>query len=156
MCGLPGSGKSTFVREYLKGVTIISRDFIRYQLGLTNSIDEKVVGSKEEEDTVTNIQNKLIKSCIDNDQDFVIDGINNITHRKELIEGLNKRYVIGVNIKTTLEKCIEARKGKIPEEVLRESYSDWVYICSEEVVEVLGIGRSSCWERVYIVVKILV
>lgn len=141
ICGLPGSGKSTFVREYLKGVTIISRDFIRYQLGLTNSIDEKVVGSKEEEDTVTNVQNKLIKSCIDNDQDFVIDGINNITHRKELLEGLNKRYVIGINIKTTLEKCIEARKGMIPEEVLRELYSDWVYISSEEVDEVWDINR---------------
>ena len=141
MCGLPGSGKSTFVREYLNNVTIISRDFIRYQLGLTDSVDDKVVGSKEEEDTVTNVQNKLIKSCIDNDQDFVIDGINNITHRKELLEGLNKGYVIGVNIKTTLEKCIEARKGKIPEEVLRELYSDWVYMSSEEVDEVWDINR---------------
>jgi hypothetical protein len=32
-------------------------------------------------------------------------------------------------------------KGKIPEEVLRELYSDWVYISSEEVDEVWDINR---------------
>ena len=141
MCGIPGAGKSTFVREYLKGVTIISRDFIRYQLGISDSMDAKIVGNKEEEETVTSIQNKLIKSCLDNNQDFVIDGINSITHRKSLLEGLGNAYVIGINIKTTLEKCIEARKGMIPEEVLRKKFSEWVYISSEEVDEVWDINR---------------
>ena len=58
-----------------------------------------------------------------------------------LLGKLHNVYVIGVNVKTTLEKCIEARKGMIPEDELDELYSKWCYISSEEVDEVWDINR---------------
>lgn len=37
LCGLPGSGKSTFVKRYCPDYIQISRDIIRYELGYVTS-----------------------------------------------------------------------------------------------------------------------
>ena len=44
MVGLPGSGKSTWIKNNLSpDIEIISRDIIRNRMGFTKSVDEKAV-----------------------------------------------------------------------------------------------------------------
>ena len=41
LCGLPGSGKSTWCKKYHPKLPIVSRDIIRAELGFTSGPDEK-------------------------------------------------------------------------------------------------------------------
>ena len=53
MCGLPGSGKSTWASENHGDLPIVSRDIIRAKLGFTSSADEKAVLTAGQEKQVT-------------------------------------------------------------------------------------------------------
>ena len=47
MCGLPGSGKSTYIKEELpKNIEIINQDSIRVELGIMDNVEEKKLGNK--------------------------------------------------------------------------------------------------------------
>ena len=47
LCGIPGSGKSTFAKKNLPNAVLISRDICRVELGFTTSVDDKFVGVAE-------------------------------------------------------------------------------------------------------------
>ena len=40
LCGIPGSGKSTFAKKNLPNAVLISRDICRVELGFTTSVDD--------------------------------------------------------------------------------------------------------------------
>ncbi len=124
MQGLPGSGKSTYIKENLKNCKVISRDIIRHELGLTKSVDDKKVCSWQEEALVSIKENSKINDSIKNCQDFVIDDIN--IRRKyfyrliDSIRELSKYYgcsvkIIVIRLNTPIETCIERRKNQIEE-----------------------------------------
>lgn len=93
MIGLPGSGKTTMVEKYKKDNTVIlSRDLIRIELGFCQN-DEKIVGTKEQENQVTEIFENRFINALKQNQDIIIDNINlRRSYRdryKELAQGYN-------------------------------------------------------------------
>ena len=132
LCGMPGAGKSTFCKNNLPNCKAVSRDIIRFELGYTSSVDEKCVCTKHEEQQVTIRENELIKEYLEDGYDIVLDNMNGGQYLKPTVEYIKSIApnvkIIGYNIVTPLEKCIERRKDQISEEVMRNIYSRFHYI----------------------------
>ena len=132
LCGMPGAGKSTFCKNNLPNCKVVSRDIIRFELGYTSSTDNKSVGTKYQEQQVTIRENELIKVYLEAGYDIVLDNMNGGKYLKPTVENIKliapKVKIIGYNIVTPLEKCIERRKDQISEGVMRNIYSRFNYI----------------------------
>lgn len=132
LCGMPGAGKSTFCKNNLPNCKVVSRDIIRFELGYTYSVDDKSVGTKYQEQQVTIRENELINKYLEDGYDIVIDNMNGGQYLKPTVEYIKsiapEAKIIGYNIVTPLEKCIERRKDQISEEVMRNIYSRFHYI----------------------------
>ena len=144
MCGMPGAGKSTYVANNLQDAVVISRDIIRYKLGMTSSVDEKFVGTREQENQVTVYENELIKTAIDNNQDFVLDNMNGgpwLNKTIETIKSYNPNIkFIAINLRTPLDVCIERRKGQIDAETMVRISTRFHYIENRpEFSEIINI-----------------
>ena len=144
MCGIPGSGKSTWIKNNLpEDILIISRDLIRATIGISESAEHKVVGTSSEEILVTALEKEAIKNACYKFKSFVIDDINAGKYRKNLLEYIRKyapvAEIIGVNIKTPLEKCIERRKDQIKPAILQRISDRIVYIQANEVDKVVTL-----------------
>lgn len=140
MCGIPGSGKSTWVQKNHPDLMIISRDIIRAELGHTSSADEKAVLSAELENQVTTEEYAKIAKCIKNKRSFIIDDTNtNPKYRKNLIETLRSYgvYIVGINVVTPLDICIFRRDGQIPVEVMERLYCRQVPLSDSDVDELI-------------------
>lgn len=144
MCGIPGSGKSTWISNNLdENIKIISRDIIRYKLRYVDNPDKKVVLNKEQENHITQIEYKLINNYLSNGESIVIDDINSGKYRNKLINELRKYnvHIIGVNLITPLDKCIKRRNGQINPNILSSIQKRLTPITKEEVDELININN---------------
>lgn len=121
MIGIPGSGKSTWIKKNLgEKFPVVSRDLIREDLGYAEK-DEKILGTREQEEIVTKIQYKKIMWFLKRGISFVIDDTNLGKYLPGLIETLRKSpknpKIIGVSIKTPLSVASKRRPG-IPFSIL--------------------------------------
>lgn len=146
LCGFPGCGKSTYYREFLIDKPIISRDIIRGELGIdgaTTTNDKKVVGTREEEDKVSEIFDKKMIEYCENKESFVLDNTNlKYQYRKDYLLKIMKYNpkvkIIYVEAPNFINDCIERRKGEIPKKVYDRMESNFdfpqLYECDELII----------------------
>lgn len=142
MCGIPGSGKSTWAKENHPDLPIVSRDILRAKLGFTKDSDEKAVLTAGQEKQVTTEEYFQIAKYAKKRQSFIVDDTNVVPkYRKELLSTLRNynAKIIGVNIDTPVEVCISRRKGQIPEDVIRRIYSKRLPLRKEDVDELINV-----------------
>lgn len=130
MCGIPGSGKSTFCHRYLTDYAYISRDQIRFSL--LNDTDDYFAKEKE----VMKKFLEKINMCIQWGNDFIIDAthLTKSSRRKILSQlilpplyPINEVYCI--YMKTDLKLALERnskRTGRklVPNDVIKKMYED--------------------------------
>lgn len=121
MVGIPGSGKSTWVKNNLgKNFPVVSRDLIREELGFCQE-GEKIVGTREQEEKVTKRQIKMIDWYLKRNISFAIDDTNLGRYLPNLIETLRKSpdspEIVGVILNTPVHKATK-RRPTIPVDVL--------------------------------------
>ena len=122
MCGLPGSGKSTYIKEELpKNIEIINQDSIRVELGIMDNVEEKKLGNKKQEKEVSRICLERIDKAIKERKDFAIDNTNIKAGRVQNFYSKLKK--VGANVQiiiidTPKEICKERRKNDISEKVI--------------------------------------
>ena len=141
MVGIPGSGKSTWIKENQPKLPVVSRDIIRAKLGFTSSVDEKAVLTSGQERQVTTEEYFQIEKLCKKNQSFIIDDTNTGRYRKDMISFL-KGYsatVVGVNMETPLEICINRRKGDISEFAMRAIARKFIPLGSKEVDDIINV-----------------
>ena len=130
MCGLPGSGKSTFIKNYIdkEKNAIISRDEIRFSIVKPNE------DYFSHEDEVLKEFWKQINENLAKGKDVIVDQTS-ITpkSRKYLlnhVEGYDNAYIIWINtLTTTCLKRNELRRGTrayVPPYVIRRMAHQFV------------------------------
>lgn len=142
MCGLPGSGKSTWAKEKHPDLPVVSRDIIRAKLGFTKDADEKAVLTAGQEKQVTTEEYWQMAKYAKKRISFIVDDTNSIPkYRKDLIHTLRNygAKVIGVNVDTPLEICINRRRGQIPPEVMERLDRKRLPLRKEDVDELITI-----------------
>ena len=124
MVGLPGSGKSTWIKNNLpKDIEIINQDSIRIELGIMDNDEQKRIGNKEQEKEVSKINDERVDKLIKDRKDFVIDNTNVKAGRVE--NYYNRLKKLGANVKivvvdTPVEICIKRRNDCIPENIIKQ------------------------------------
>ena len=144
MCGLPGSGKSSFARQMLhvnNTIYYASRDAIR----LSIITDEDKYFSKEKE--VFNIYIDNIVTALKNGQDVIADATHlNLASRKKLTNAIDKYfnnyYIFYIIFNTELETCLERnakRDGRayVPPETIHDMMKHF-YPPKEEDIREMG------------------
>lgn len=123
--GLPGSGKSTYIKEHFSDSFIISRDDIRFEMmGESSKYFEK-------EKEVFNEFVYRIQTALDKDSKNVIADATHI-NQKSRNKLLNKLKLKGVKIhilfiNTPVEKCLERNHARdeserLPDKVITDFY----------------------------------
>ena len=146
MCGFPGCGKSTYIKNNLSDKKIISRDIIRCELGIggaTIENDKKVVGTREEEDKVSEIFNKKMIEYCENKESFVLDNTNlKYQYRKDYLKKVMKYNpkvkIIYIEAPDFIKDCRKRRNGEISKEVYKRMNDNFdfpqLYECNELVI----------------------
>ena len=152
LCGFPGCGKSTYIKNNLNDITVISRDIIRQELGIggaTLENDKKVVGTKEEENKVSEIFDKKMIECCENKENFILDNTNlKSAYRKEYLLKIMKYNpivkIIYIEAPNFISSCCERRNGQIPKSVYERMNKNFDFPqlseCDELVIVKQEIG----------------
>lgn len=142
MVGLPGSGKSTWIKNNLsKDIEIISKDNIRKELGIMSKDQIKKIGDKEQEKQVKKIHNERFETALKEGKDIVLDNTN---IGKTLTYILQKSHqykaeTIGVNIKTDKETCMKRRENCISKEVYDNMEKELKWLTEKECDKIINI-----------------
>ena len=148
MVGLPGSGKSTYVKQLLSkkdDYRVVSMDLIRERLGICTS-GKKGIGSKEQEQMVRQTEADEITSLVRDGFSIIIDDTNLRSEKRlsqvRIIKEINQNYNIKyVLVKTPVEICI-SRRPEISQDIMHafNAASNWVIYKEElQFIEALEV-----------------
>ena len=151
MVGLPGSGKSTWIKENLhKDIEIISKDLIRQDLGIIKDQNIKAIGDKQQEKEVKRIYHQKLEDLLNKEKDFVIDNTNighSLTHILNQIRKHNKKQnnciSVGVNIKTPKEVCMKRRKNCIPKKVFDDMEKELTWLTEQDCDKIINVNNET-------------
>ena len=145
LCGFPGAGKTTYAKRYLSNKKVVSRDIVRCDLhicGATPENGKKVIGTRKEEEKVSEICNKQIIEYCENKESFVYDNLNiKSRYREEFLRTVMK-YNPLINIiyieADDVETCAKRRNRDIPfftyEKFGREFDFPQLYECNKLII----------------------
>lgn len=114
MCGLPRSGKSTWIEKNKKKTdVIVSPDEIREDLF-------GHVFHKPAEPMIWSLTEFFVKSLMKQKLDIILDACNLTTYRNRWVDlAIENNYKVNlVVLDTPLKICIERNKNKIPLDIL--------------------------------------
>ena len=89
VCGLPGTGKDTWVRQYLPGVPVVSLDDVRCEMG---------VRSRDDQGKVVQEAMERARVCLRDRRRFVWNATNLTVRTRSRIVGLCEGYGARVRI----------------------------------------------------------
>lgn len=128
--GFPGAGKTTFAKSLNSTHSRVSRDDIRATL---TGRSDKFVGDYKFEESVTKVQENLVRSIISTGRSVVIDDTNlRLKNARKWVALANELGVESdvTNFKPSLDELL-ARNAKrmdsVPEKVIRDLYTRFPY-----------------------------
>ena len=146
MIGLPGSGKSTWIKDNLdKNIEIISKDQIRKELGIMDDDQKKKIGDAQQEKEVKKIHNERFEDNLKKGNDIVLDNTNIGKTLRYILDRCKyyKAQTIGVNVKTPKEVCMKRRENCISEKVYNDMEKELKWLTDKEVDKVINVEYKS-------------
>lgn len=128
LVGLPGSGKSTWAKQWIDTMVICSSDRIREEL-FESAGDE--VNNKQNNELVFNTLHQRVKDNLISGNDVIYDATNiNRKRRMQFLQEIKniKCRKSCIVIATPIYKCRDnnqKRERKVPDEVIGKMYFQW-------------------------------
>ncbi len=145
MIGLPGAGKDTWIKENLPDAKcIVCRDDIRVELGLCGP-DQKIVGTRRQEEMVTGIFYTKLKMYAREGEDIVINNINlKRQYRRDyhkVLQNYDVNWIYVVVEAPDLDTNKERRKGQIPPEIFDRMVASYEPPTPDEYDEIIYVKQ---------------
>lgn len=145
MCGVPGSGKTTFANEFLQKHTYVSRDAIRFIM--LKEGEDYFSHEKEVFSTFAN----TIAGKLQNGENVVADATHiDMTSRKKLTYAIDQIFsdynIVYIVFDVSLETCLKhnaMREGQtcVPEDVINKMYNKFRCPRNDEDMRRIGTIR---------------
>ncbi len=139
MCGLPGSGKDTYVRDHLGGMPVVSLDDLRAEME---------VDPTDNQGSVVQAGRERLREHFRRAESFVYNATNINRQRRGPILGLAADYGVRVKIvycEAPRDKLLSqnrARQGRVPDAVIERMSERWEIPSLTEAHEVEIVVRS--------------
>lgn len=144
--GIPGSGKSTFIKKYLSFCQIVEPDAIRLKInGIVETKKDGLQISQANPDKVWGIANQTIQENLKNGKSVVLDATNlgnYLLHNyKKIAEDNKVNFVIIDFTNIPLDVCKKRNSERlpaykrVPEEVILRMYKKLEYPLADDLVK---------------------
>ncbi|MCL1126519.1 AAA family ATPase [Shewanella surugensis] len=141
MCGISGSGKSTWIAQNLQGVEVISLDDIRHEINGKRSC-QKNLGQ------VLQLAKSRLKNALADKRDVVWDATNIRSDHRNVICDFGRDYGALITLvvfhlkESTLRAGNQQRSHAIPNEVITRQIAQWQWPSMTEAHRILIVGES--------------